>query len=192
MDQPPGFILEGESSKVCRLKKALYGLKQSPRAWFERLSRTMFGLGYIQAHSDHTIFVKRAEKVCVLIVYVDDIIVTGDVVDEINRLKDNLKRSFEIKDLGKLRYFLGIEVSYSKKGIFMCQRKYCLDLLKETGLLGCKTVANPIEPNNKLWDRTTRPLEDPIVYKRLIGKLLYLTITRLDIAYAVSVLSQFL
>jgi hypothetical protein len=192
MDQPPGFKLEGETHKVCRLRKSLYGLKQSPRAWFARLSYIMISLGYVQTHSDHTVFVRRGENVCVLIVYVDDIIMTGDDVEEINRLKENLRSAFEIKDLGKLRYFLGIEVSRSEKGIFICQRKYTLDLLKETGMLGCKTVTSPIEPNHKLWDKTARPLEDPTVYKRLIGKLLYLTITRPDITYAASVLSKFL
>lgn len=122
--------------------------------------------------------------------YVNDIIIIKDDFDEINRLK--LKRSFEIKDLRRLRYFLGIEVSRSKRDIFVSQRKYSLDLLKKIRMLDCKTVANPIEPNHKLWDKTSRPLEDPTIYKMLIGKLLYLTITRPDIIYAVGDLSQFL
>jgi hypothetical protein len=87
--------------------------------------------------------------VSLIIVYVDDIVVTGDDVDEIARLKAYLSRTFDIKYLGMLRYFLGIEVSRSRRGIAISQRKYVLDLLKETGMLGCKAAISPIEENHK-------------------------------------------
>ena len=84
--------------------------------------------------------------------YIDDIILTGDDVLEMNRLKTSLSSTFEIKDLGSLRYFLGMEVARSKKGIVVSQRKYVLDLLKETGMSGCRPADTPIDPNQKLRD----------------------------------------
>ena len=99
---------------------------------------------------------------------------------------------FEIKELGKLQYFLGIEVSYSRQGIFISQRKYVTDLLEETGKLGCKPVTTPIEPNQKLAEAQEEATVDREMYQRLVGKLIYLAHTRLDISYAVSLISQFM
>ena len=97
-------------------------------------------------------FYRRSEegKLTVLIVYVDDIIIIGDNEVQIQRLKKKLAQDFEIKDLGTLKYFLGMEFARSKKGILVNQRNYILDLLDETGLLGCKSVDTPVEPNVKL------------------------------------------
>lgn len=131
MDNPPGFHVSSGNGKVCRLKKALYGLKQSPYAWFERFRTIMINVGYNQAQGDHTLFTKHhGLQITALIVYVDDIVVTRNEV-EIAWLKNALAREFEIKDLGSLRYFLEIEVTRSTQGIFLSQRKYVVDLLKE-------------------------------------------------------------
>ena len=118
----------------------MYGLKQSPRACFDRFAKVVKLQGYVQSQADHSMFYKHSSerRVIVLIVYVDDIILTGDDVVELDRLKKVLAHEFEIKDLGPLKYFLGIEFARSNKGIFISQRKYILDLLGETGLLGCK------------------------------------------------------
>ena len=160
MELPPGLKLPTSNGKVCKLKKALYGLKQSPRAWFERFSRAMQKFGYNQSQADHTLFIKRSlqRKVTALIVYVDDMVLTGNDEEEIQRLKQSLAQEFEIKDLGNLKYFLGIEVARSRHGIFLSQRKYILDLLKETGMLGCKAIDNPIEQNVKLGEDHNSPL----------------------------------
>lgn len=192
MEMPPG--LEGNASEVCKLRKALYGLKQSPRAWFGRFTKAMVEMKYRQSQGDHTLFIKfsTSGKVTVLIVYVDDIIVTGNDPEEISRLKGHLAKEFEIKDLGKLKYFLGIEVAHSKNGIFVSQQKYILDLLNETGMLGCKPVDTPIEQNHKLGEANEDVVVDRGVYQRLVGKLIYLSHTRPDIAYAVSAVSQFM
>ena len=110
MDVPPGFSSQSTIGRVCRLKKALYGLKQSPRAWFDRFLKAIFR--YQQSNADHTLFVKRnVHKVTVLIVYVDDIVVTGNDEEEVTHLKMQLAKKFEIKELGPLRYFFGIEVA---------------------------------------------------------------------------------
>ncbi|KAK3037893.1 hypothetical protein RJ639_032123 [Escallonia herrerae] len=117
-------------------------------------------------------------------VYVDDIILTGDDIAEMERLKQCLASEFEIKDLGSLKFFLGMEIARSRKGIAVSPRTYVLDLLKETDMSGCHPVETPIDPNQKLGDKG-----DPVNtsrYQKLVGKLIYLSHTRPDIAFAVS------
>lgn len=193
MDSPPGFESQF-NQKVCKLQKSLYGLKQSPRAWFERFAQFIKKLGYSQCQSDHTMFVKHSSegKMVVLIVYVDDIVITGDDFSEINNLKESLAAEFEIKDLGSLKYFLGMEVARSKKGIVVSQQKYILDLLKETGMMGCRPAETPIDPNRKLGGEDKGDPVDTARYQRLVGRLIYLSHTRPDIAFAVSLVSQFM
>ena len=141
MDIPPGYTTSSKSEVVCKLQKALYGLKQSPRAWFGRFSLAMRKYGFTQSNSDHTLFLKhRLGKVTTLIIYVDDMIIIGNDIEEISRLQGQLASKFEMKNLGGLKYFLEIEVSKSKQGIFLSQRKYVLDLLSKMGLLDCKPV----------------------------------------------------
>ena len=137
MELPPGFDKGKDVDKVCKPKKSLYGPKQLSRAWFDRFARAVKQQGYKQAQTDHTLFLKHAgNKATMIIVYVDDIILTGDDEDEMARLKKSFANEFEIKDLGQSRYFLGIEVLRNRSGIFVSQRKYILDLLTEIGLLG--------------------------------------------------------
>ncbi|KAH9753027.1 protein kinase domain-containing protein [Citrus sinensis] len=194
MDLPPGFENEYGIEKVCKLKRSLYGLKQSPRAWFDRFTKSVHSFGYLQSQADHTMFFKHFTdgSVVILIVYVDDIILTGSNVIEMENLKKVLAREFEMKDLGPLRYFLGMEIARSSKGIFVSQRKYTLDLLKETGMLGCKPGDTPIDPYHKLGYAIEGKSVDRESYQRLVGKLIYLSHTRPDIAFAVSVISQFM
>nr|KYP49032.1 Retrovirus-related Pol polyprotein from transposon TNT 1-94 [Cajanus cajan] len=129
MEIPSGYGRDVAANTVCKLKKALYGLKQSPRAWFGRFTKVMTGLGYKQSQGDHTLFFKHSKSggVTMLLVYVDDIILTGDDKEEQQLLSQCLGKEFEIKTLGKLKYFLGIEVAHSKKGIFISQQKYITD-----------------------------------------------------------------
>lgn len=170
----------------------LYGLKQSPRAWFKRFETVVKGLGYIESQVDHTLFYNHSatNKIDILIVYVDDIILTGDDSLKLKSLREKLVKIFEIKELGPLKYFLGIEFTRSKKGIFMNQQKYVLDLLKETGLLGCKSVEMPMEPNIKLQPAKAGNMVDKGRYQRLVGKVIYLSHTRPDMAFVVSLVSQ--
>ena len=121
--------------------------------------------------------------------YVDDIILTGDYEEEIIKLKELLATKFEIKDLSPLGYFLGMEVARSNKGIVISQRKYILDLLNEIGMLGCKPIDTPMDPNKKAKKGEESPPVDKGRYQRLVGKLIYLSHTRTDIAFAVSVVS---
>lgn len=194
MELPPGVKLGSSTkNKVCRLRKSLYGLKQSPRAWFGRFSETMKAFGYRQSGADHTLFIKRKEgKLTALIVYVDDMVLTGDDHEEMRLLQEYLATEFEMKDLGDLKYFLGIEVIRTDKGIALSQRKYVLDLLTETGMLACKPAVTPIEMNHRLGIFPNQVPADIGRYQRLVGRLIYLSHTRPDIAYAVSVVSQFM
>ena len=193
MDPPPGIPKYSNTSMVCKLKKALYGLKQSPRAWFGKFTKSMRNFGYKQSNSDHTLFLKHKKgKITALIIYVDDMVVTSDDHEEISSLQQYLASEFEMKQLGDLKYFLGIEVARSKHGIFLSQRKYNLDLLSKIGMLECKPVNTPIEHNHKLFECLSASPTDKGRYQRLVGKLIYLSHTKPDIAYAISMVSQFM
>jgi Reverse transcriptase (RNA-dependent DNA polymerase) len=192
MEIPPNFANEQLKGKVCRLKRSLYGLKQSSRAWFDRFSMTMKKLGYQQSNIDHTIFIQwKGEKICILVVYVDDIVLMGNDPVEMKRFKASLAKEFEMKDLGELRYFLGIEVVRSKKGVILSQQKYVLDLQSDTGMLGCRPVNTQIDPNHKLSEEIGDQVEKG-QYQRLVGKLIYLTHTRPNISYAVRMVSRYM
>ncbi|CAL2255207.1 unnamed protein product [Prunus armeniaca] len=193
MDLPPGIPVTSKEGVVCKLRKSLYGLKQSPRAWVGRFAASMKKFGYVQSNSDHTLFLKRHKgKLTALIIYVDDMIVTGDDQAEMQNLQKYLASEFEMKSLGDLKYFLGIEVARSKHGIFLSERKYILDLLAETGMLDCKPIDTHSEQNHKLGLYPDQVPTDKERYQRLVGKLIYLSHTHPDIAYAVSVVSQFM
>ena len=133
MDIPLGFENNTIANKVCKLKKSLYGLKQSPRAWFDRFTRVLMRDSYVQCQADHTLFIKHATngRITILIVCVNDIVLTGNHWEEIDCLKRLLAREFEIKDLGHLKYCLRMEVTRSSKVNSMSQCKYVLNLLKE-------------------------------------------------------------
>ena len=120
MDIPPGYMKSSKIEVVCKLQKALYGLKQSPRAWFGKFTKAVKQYGYVQCQSDHTLFLKHTPcgDMTALIVYVDDIVITGNNDGEIQKLKGFLANEFEVKDLGNLRYFLGMEVARSPRNVF--------------------------------------------------------------------------
>ena len=189
---PPGFS-RTDDTRVCKLRKSIYGLKQASREWFDKFSSTLLTRGFRKTLSNYSLFTYFRNNICVFIlVYVDDIIITGNNESFITKIKQFLAKSFSINDLGPLRYFLGIEVSRSKQGLFLFQRKYTLDILSDTEMLGSQPSSFPMEQHLRLRPDDGTPLTDPSIYRRLIGRLLYLTITRLDIQYDVNTLSQFM
>ena len=119
MVQPPSFVAQGESDLVCKLRRSLYGMKQSSRAWFSRFSSVVQEFDMIRSATDHSVFYHHSSigQFIYLIVYVDDIIITGSDHDGIQKLKQHLFSHFQTKDLGKLKYFLGIEVAQSNSGV---------------------------------------------------------------------------
>jgi hypothetical protein len=191
MCPPPSLQRQGENL-VCCLNKSLYGLKQASRQWFAKFSTVIQDAGYVQSKADYSLFTCRNGKsFTALLIYVDDILITGNDLKAISTLKQFLHSRFRIKDLGALKYFLGIEVSRTKRGISISQRKYTLEILKDGGILGAKLVNFPMEQNTKLSD-VGELLRDPSQYRRLVGRLIYLTITQPDIMYSVHVLSRFM
>ncbi|KAL9224910.1 hypothetical protein vseg_000891 [Gypsophila vaccaria] len=192
MRMPPGFS-RGVKGKVCRLRKSLYGLKQAPRCWYAKLHAALCSYGFIMSASDNSLFTFRKNGVALhILVYVDDLVIAGNDSSAISNFKSYLSTCFFMKDLGKLKYFLGLEVAHSSRGLFVCQGKYTLDLLSETGLLGCKPASIPMDEKHQLALATDPPLEDGVRYRRLVGKLIYLTLTRPEICYSVHILSQFM
>jgi len=149
--------------------------------------------GFIQSKADYSLFTLQQNAGYIAVfVYVDDLLFTGSNLSLIQQFKTHLYKWLHMKDLGDLKYFLRIEVVRSKQGIFLSQRKYVLDLLKETGMSNTKPVYLPMDPNMSLSHEDGELMSAPDKYRRLVGKLIYLTITRPDITYTVHVLSQFM
>ena len=138
------------------------------------------------SHYDSSLFIHQTDKGTILLfLYVDDMIITGDDLSGIQELKDFLSQQFEMKDLGHLSYFLGLEITYSTDGLYITQVKYALELFSRAGLTDSKTVDIPVELNTHLTPTGGKPLSNPSLYKRLVGSLVYLTVTRPDISYTV-------
>lgn len=164
MKIPPG-LSTSKPNQVCKLSKSLYGLKQASRKWYEKLTTLLISNDYKQAASDASLFTKSTpETFTIILVYVDDIILAGNSLSEFQIIKNALHQAFKIKDLGILKYFLGLEVAHSHSGISLCQRKYCLDLLNDSGLLGSKPVSTPSDPSIKLHNDTSPPFSDVSAY----------------------------
>ncbi|XP_070668571.1 uncharacterized mitochondrial protein AtMg00810-like [Malus domestica] len=191
MQLPPGSS-QANDGMVCRLHKAIYRLKQYPRAWYAKLSYMLEATSFIRSNIDSPLFIRKGlDGLLVVLIYVDDIIITGENEIEIEALKQSLNHIFAIKDLGRLKYFLYIEMATSQKGLFINQRKYVMDLLIEAELLNCKLAAIPLDSKLKL-DIDGEFINNLSHYQRLVGKLIYLTITQLDITYVMSLVSQFM
>lgn len=192
MKLPQGFKCS-DPSKVLRLHKAVYGLRQAPRCWFSKLTDALKKYGFKHSYADYSLFIYSRKGIELrVLIYVDDLLVCGNDVKFVNKFKDYLSECFHIKDLGKLKYFLGIEVGRGDEGFMLAQRKYALDLIADVGLLGSKPAATPMEQQHKLVLDTSPFIRDAEQYRRLIGRLIYLTITRPDISYSVHILSQFM
>jgi len=179
--QPP-LGLSSPPNKVCCLRRALYGLKQAPWAWFAKFNATVSSLSYSISSYYYAVFIRRTDHgIILLLLYVDDMIITGDVFIGILELKQFLSQHFEMKDLGTLSYFLGLEISSSSDGFYLTQAKYISDLLSRANLTDCKIVDTPTELNTRLNLQDGKPLRDLTLYLHLVGSLVYLTVTRPDI-----------
>ncbi|XP_019090977.1 PREDICTED: uncharacterized protein LOC109128637 [Camelina sativa] len=171
---PPGFRT-ADKTQVCRLHKSLYGLNQAPRCWFSKLSTALKDYGFTQSLKDYSLFTFAADDRHIhVLVYVDDLIVTGSSSMVITDFKEYLSSCFHMKDFGISKYFLGIEVARNSTGMYLSQRKYKLDIISDTGLLGAKPVSHPIEQNHHLATVDGELLPDPFHYRRLVGRLIYL------------------
>jgi Reverse transcriptase (RNA-dependent DNA polymerase) len=193
MFQPPGFVDSSFPNHVCLLKNALYGLKQAPRAWFHKLASALSTLGFKASQSDSSLFIHgNTSSIIMVLVYVDDIIVTGSDVNEVNSLISSLASQFSLKDLDPLHYFLGIQVTSQSDGIHISQLQYIRDLLIRAKMDGAKPCSTPFSTGDPLSKFDGNPMADPHTYRSIVGALQYATITRPDISYAVNKASQFM
>eukprot|EP00253_Pinus_taeda_P005684 PITA_05684 len=192
MEQPIGFI-QTDSSLVCRLKESLYGLKQAPRAWYAKMDSFLLESGFSKCYSDNTVYTKKVgNSLIILVLYVDDLILTGSDPNLINHVKSSLKKKFEMTDLGHLHYFLGLQVLQSKEGISLSQSKYACDILRHFHMEECKPAPSPFQSGVKLSVSCTFPEVDATLYRQLVGKLLYLTHTRPDLSFVVGLVARFM
>ncbi|XXG59644.1 hypothetical protein AAC387_Pa04g1693 [Persea americana] len=192
MRLPQGYDTTSKN-EVARLRRSLYGLKQALRAWFEKFRSTMLHLGFVQSPYDPSLFLNNtAQATTILLIYVDDIIITSTHSKLIHSLQSSLQAAFHMKDPSPLTYFLGLEVQQSRKGLFLHQHKYATDLIDLAGQKDATPMDTPLEVNVKLRKDDRDLLSDPTSYRRLVESLVYLTITRPNISYAVNVVSQFM
>jgi hypothetical protein len=192
IEQPQGFEVEYRKTHVCKLKKALYGLKQAPRAWYGRIDSFMMSLGFTKSKVDSNLYFKvMNDEPVILLLYVDDLFLTGEE-NLITDCKKKLIAEFEMKYLGLMHYFLGLEVWQSPKKIFLNQGKYAVEILKRFDMLECKSMNTPMETNLKLLVDTSSELVDATLYRQIIGSLMYLMNTRPNICFVVNTLSQYL
>ncbi|KAI5321826.1 hypothetical protein L3X38_030898 [Prunus dulcis] len=170
MRQPQGFEDSKYPTHVYLLRKSLYGLKQAPRAWNAKFTDSV-----------------------ILLLYVDDIILTGSKDSLVQEVIDELSAVFEMKDMGRLTYFLGLQISYNDNGdIFVCQTKYARDLLAKAGMATCQSCTTPCKPHCQLLASEGDSLSDPTMYRSIVGALQYLTFTRPDLCYAVNTVCQYM
>nr|GEW59588.1 ribonuclease H-like domain-containing protein [Tanacetum cinerariifolium] len=154
---PPPSFMDKSDNRVCKLKMSLYGLKHAPRQWNHKLYDTLLETGFEQSKNDHSLYIKNDNDVSLfLLVYVDDLVSTGNSEVEIEKFKTFLNKKFKMKDLGELKYFLGIKVLKSKTGLCLNQKKYCLELLHEFGLLAYRPVLTPLPENIVLAHKETK------------------------------------
>jgi len=171
----------------------LYGLKQAPRAWFSRIEAYFTHEGFQKCISEQTLFVKTSGgRILIMSVYVNDLIFTGDDEQMMLEFKQSMMRVFDMTDLGRIRFFLGIEVLQQTNGIYICQRKYTLEVLKRFGMEESKAVMNPIVPGFKTDKIREGKKIDETYYKQIVGSLMYITATRPDIMFGVSFISRFM
>jgi hypothetical protein len=193
VQQPPGYIKVGEEDKVLRLRKALYGLRQAPRAWNAKLDDSLSSLGFKRCPSDYAMYRRGSgDSLLIVGVYVDDLVITGMNTKEIDKFKQQMTELFSMSDLGKLSFYLGIEVAQERDRTTLCQASYAKKLLKRAGLSDCNPCTTPMEARLKLSKEGAGDPVDKVLFRSIIGGLRYLTHTRSDITFAVSYLSRFM
>ncbi|KAL4032606.1 hypothetical protein IC575_005686 [Cucumis melo] len=192
--QPLGYVQRGEEEKVYKLKKALYGLKQAPRAWYSRIDSFFLKTGFQRCPYEHALYVKEDKygKFLIVSLYVDDLLFTGNDKFLCDDFKNSMKKEFEMSDMGLIHYFLRIEVNQNEGEIVISQQKYAHDLLKKFRMENASPCNTPMDANLKLCKDDIGEAGDPSLYRSLVGSLMYLTATRPDILFAVSMLSRFM
>lgn len=178
MRQPLGFE-QGDPTLVCKLNKSLYGLKQASRSWFLTVQASLLDLGFSQSKANTSLFYRICGKeVTYLLIYVDDMLITGSSASAIRKVISQLSEKFSLKDLGEVKHFLGVEVAYTSQGLHLSQGSYIKELLAKTQMLDSKPLPTPMLTNLKLSKTDGDPFLDGKLYRSTVGALQYATITR--------------
>ncbi|GJU32677.1 retrovirus-related pol polyprotein from transposon TNT 1-94 [Tanacetum coccineum] len=192
VSQPDGFKDKDNLNHVYKLKKALYGLKQAPRAWYDLLSKFLLSQEFSKGTMDPTLFIRRQDKDILLAqIYVDDIIfafTTPELCDQFSKITCS---KFKMSMMGKISFFLGLQISQSPKGIFLNQSKYALEYLKEYDMESCDPVDTPMVEISKLDEDTQGKAVDPIHYRGMVGTFMYLTPSRPDLTFVVCMCARY-
>ena len=194
VEQPCVYVQKGNEQTVYKLKKAHYGLKQAPRAWYSLIEAYFMKEGFEKCDYEHTFFIKTSKegKVLILSLYVGDLIFIGNDELMFTEFKNSMKHEFDMTDLGKMRYFLGLEVLQRFDGVFISQKKYALEVLQRFGMDKSNSVHNPIVPGFKLVKDEGGVKVDKTYYKQIVGSLMYLTTTRPAMMFVVSLISRYM
>ncbi|KAF3650885.1 hypothetical protein FXO37_18258 [Capsicum annuum] len=187
MAQPPGFTNDDKPTHICRLRKAIYGLKQAPWAWYNALTGYLSSIGFIKTKSEASLLDRQGlGDTMFILVYVDDIIVTGSNTFQVDQVITSLASKFSVKDLGNLHYFLGVEVIRSSDGLILTQANYVNEIMNDELMTDCKSVHTPMSGSELITLSDGTHLTDATRYRRVLGRLQYLSFTRPYIAYAVN------
>jgi hypothetical protein len=203
MEQPEGFEVKGKEHLVCKLKKSLYGLKQAPRQWYKKFDSFMVGHGYKKTEANHCFYFRKFDEgnFIILLLYVDDMLIVGQDAKMISNLKNELLKSFDMKDLGPAQQILGMQIIHDRKAkkVWMSQEKYVERVLERFNMKNAKPVSTPLANHFKLSRNSCPCTEEEnkemevIPYSSAVGSLMYVMVcTRPDIAHAVGTVSRFL
>lgn len=191
MTQPPGFEDQTRTDYVCKLKKAIYGLKQAPRAWFDKFNNFLLEFGFECSFPDPSLFIyHRGSDVIYLLLYVDDMIITGNNNVLLEALPSHLNTEFRMKDMGDVHYLLGIQVHQVAEGLFLNQSKYAHDLLITAGMQDSAPMPTPLTMKHDNLQGQDEVFSEPSHFRSLAGKLQYLTLTRPDLQFSVNYICQ--
>jgi hypothetical protein len=178
---------------VCKLHRTLYSLRQSPRMWSQRIDSYLCSLGMTRSNNNYNLYhLEEGDNKIILVVYVDDLFLIGGNESRISWLKQQLHRKFNMTNLGQVKKYLGVEFTQLSNRIFLSQHQYALDMLKEFGMLDCRFEHIPLASGLQLVNDMNSPITDLDKYCKMVGKLIFLTKTPPDLAYAVSSVSLFM
>jgi hypothetical protein len=192
MEQCHGYV-QNDSILVYHLNKSLYGIQQAPRAWYAKMDTFLIDTGFSRFHFDPNVYTKKVGiHLIILVLYVDDLILTGSDSKLLNHVKTILKKKFEMIELGFFHYFLGLQVLQTNEGIFLSPSKYACDLFFLFHMDDCKPTPSPFQFGVNLTSTCTSPEVDATLYRQLVGSLLYLTHTHPDLSFVVGLVSRYM
>nr|KYP66622.1 Copia protein [Cajanus cajan] len=190
---PPGFSTSEDGRKVYKLKKALYGLKQAPRAWNKRIDNFLQKIDFVKSKVEYGVYtLTKGDNVVIICLYVDDLLITGSNEKLIQEVKKKMMQEFEMTDLGRMSYFLGLEFRDTEAGLILHQKKYATEMLKRFNMLNCNAAVTPMETGLKLVSNSEEKQVNPTLFKQIVGSLRYLCNSRPDISFAVGMISRFM